>query len=218
VFTEGGTQFQENVQTTLIPAGGAAMVEFQVESPGTMILVDHSIFRAFNKGAIGMLKVGGPDDKAVYSGKEVDSVYLGDATQKDGPVRAAAKGVATGTLTKKDQIAAGKVLFAGTCSACHQGEGQGVDGVFPPLAKSDYLMADKTRSIAVVLNGLSGPVTVNGTDYTSVMPPMSNLNDDEVANILTYVRNAWGNEGDAVSIAEVAAVRANTERPAGAPH
>ncbi len=59
VWFEGGTRFQENVQTTLIPAGGAAIVEFRIEVPGTYILVDHSIFRAFNKGALAMLKVGG---------------------------------------------------------------------------------------------------------------------------------------------------------------
>ena len=65
--------------------------------------------------------------------------------------------------------------------------------MFPPLAKSDYLNADKVRAIGAVLNGLSGPVTVNGAAYDSVMPPMSQLNDDEVANILTYILNSWGN-------------------------
>src|SRR5206468_9396300 len=70
---EGGTAIrQENVQTTLVPAGGSAIVEFKLEVPGTYILVDHSIFRAFNKGALAMLKVDGPDNKLVYSGKEVD--------------------------------------------------------------------------------------------------------------------------------------------------
>ena len=61
------------MQTTLVPAGGAAIVEFKVEVPGTYVLVDHSLFRAFNKGALGMLKVEGPDNLAVYSGKEVDA-------------------------------------------------------------------------------------------------------------------------------------------------
>ena len=67
--------------------------------------------------------------------------------------------------------------------------------MFPPLAKSDFLAANPQRAIEVVLNGLSGPVTVNGATYNSVMPPMSQLNDDEVANILTYVMNTWGNSG-----------------------
>jgi mono/diheme cytochrome c family protein len=88
--------------------------------------------------------------------------------------------------------------------------------VFPPLAKSDYLMADKQRSIEVVLKGLSGPVTVNGKPFNSVMPPMSQLRDDEIAHILTYVRNAWGNQGDQVTAAEVKTTRAKIQLPPGA--
>ncbi|TNE89020.1 MAG: nitrite reductase, copper-containing [Deltaproteobacteria bacterium] len=218
VYYEGGTRFQENVQTTLIPAGGAAMVEFYVEAPGTYILVDHSIFRAFNKGALGMMKVEGDDALDIYSGKEVDSVYLADKVEPSAPIGEATAAAAKGALTKAQQVEAGGILFKGTCSTCHQDSGAGVKGVFPPLAGSDYLMADKARAIGVVINGLNGPVTVNGEEYNSVMPPMSQLNDDEVANILTYVRNSWGNEGDAVSAEEVAKVRATSERPAGAAH
>jgi len=218
VFYEGGTRFQENVQTTLVPAGGAVMVEFYVEAPGTYILVDHSIFRAFNKGALGMLKVGGDDALDIYSGKEVDSVYLADKAEASGPVAQAAQAAAEGELTSALQISAGSVLYRGTCSTCHQEDGAGVPGVFPPLAGSDFLMADAGRSIGVVLDGLSGPITVNGTEYNSVMPPMSQLNDDEIANILTYVRNQWGNTGDAVSASDVAALRASSDRPAGAAH
>src|SRR5262249_61228154 len=67
VYAEGGTAVrQENVQTTLVPAGGSAIVELKLEAPGTYVLVDHSIFRAFNKGALAMLKVDGPDNKLVY--------------------------------------------------------------------------------------------------------------------------------------------------------
>src|SRR5437667_5607184 len=79
VYPEAGTQPTHNVQTTVIPPGGSAIVEFKVEVPGTYILVDHSLFRAFNKGALGMLKVDGPANQIVYSGKEVDAVYLGKA-------------------------------------------------------------------------------------------------------------------------------------------
>lgn len=218
VFYEGGSFSQENVQTTLIPAGGSAIVEFRVEAPGTYVLVDHSIFRAFNKGALGMLKVEGDDDLAVYSGKEVDSVYLADKAAPGGAVATATAEQSSGTLSAPAQIAAGQALYAGTCSTCHQANGAGLEGVFPPLAASDYLNADKTRAIAVVVNGLSGPVTVNGKDYSSVMPPMSNLNDDEIANILTYVYSAWGNSGQVVQAAEVAQVRATTTAPPGAAH
>ncbi len=222
VYTEGGSRVQENVQTTMVPAGGSAIVEFKVDVPGTYILVDHSLFRAFNKGAIGMLKVEGVERKDVYSGKEVDAVYLADmapaAAGKTGVVARAVESARTGKLTKQQQIAAGEKLYAGTCSTCHQMNGQGIPRVFPPLAKSDYLAADKRRAIAVVLNGLSGPVTVNGNEFNSVMPPMRHLPDDDLANILTYVRNAWGNSSDAVAASDVTSVRNNTPSPAGAGH
>lgn len=222
VWYEGGTHYQENVQTTLVPAGGSAVTQFKVEVPGSLVLVDHSIFRAFNKGALGILKVGGDENSAVYTGKEVDNVYLGDKAVAGGAnvVRETAEATQAGLVTKAQQMDAGKVLYNGTCSVCHQNSGQGMPGVFPPLAGSDYLMADTRRAIGVVLNGMTGPVTVNGEDYNSVMPPMSQLTDDEVANIMTYVLNSFGNDDGVVSAAEVAEVREATldERPAGAGH
>lgn len=214
---EGGSNIQKNVQTTLIPAGGAAIVKFKARVPGSYPLVDHSIFRAFNKGALAILKINGAEDKAIYSGKELDAVYLGDRSQPNlAAVTTATENAASGTLTVVDQIKAGEALFAGTCSVCHQGNGAGLPGVFPPLARSDYLNADPKRAIATVLHGLSGKVTVNGTEYNSVMPPMNQLNDDEVAHILTYVMNSWGNGGAQVSTADVKAVRAAKAAPAKA--
>ena len=205
VWFEGGTRFQENVQTTLIPAGGAAMMDFHLEVPGSYVIVDHSIFRAFNKGALAILKVEGAENKAIYSGKEVDEVYLGDRAQPNlAAVAAAAKAAKSGALTSDEQVKAGQALFAGTCSTCHQSNGAGLPGVFPPLAKSDWLAANPKRAVDVVLHGLSGAVKVNGQDYNSVMPPMNQLNDDEVANILTYVLNSWGNPGGKVTKADVA--------------
>jgi len=218
VYPEAGTRVQENVQTTMIPAGGAAIVEFRVEVPGTYILVDHSLFRAFNKGALGMLKVEGEPRKDLYSGKEIDSTYLGDKVLPPGTVLAAAAQASQGELTKEAQVAAGQTLFAGTCSTCHQLTGAGIPNVFPPLAGSDFLNADPKRAIGIALNGLTGKVTVNGLDFNSIMPPMSQLNDDEIANILTYVLNSWGNQGGRISAADVTAVRASTPRPAGAAH
>jgi nitrite reductase (NO-forming) len=86
VYTEGGSHFQENVQTTMVPAGGSAIVDFRVQVPGSYPLVDHSLFRAFNQGAVGMLKVTGPADPLLYSGKQQDSL----ATKDDGPSRRSA--------------------------------------------------------------------------------------------------------------------------------
>jgi nitrite reductase (NO-forming) len=219
VYVDGGTTTNHNIQTTLVPAGGAIIADFRLEVPGTYTLVDHSIFRAFNKGALGMLKVDGPEDLALYSGKEIDEVYLADKAAGTGSaVQRATAAAKEGTLGLSDQVAAGKALYQGTCSVCHGGKGEGMQGVFPPLEKSDYLMADKRRSIEAVLNGLEGPIGVNGKDYNSVMPPMSQLSDDEVANILTFVRNSFGNQGEAVTAQEVKTVRQTTDRPAGAAH
>jgi nitrite reductase (NO-forming) len=208
---EGGTNVQKNVQTTLIPAGGAAIATFKAQVPGSYVMVDHSIFRAFNKGALAILKIEGKEDKKIYSGKELDAVYLGD---RAGPnlaaVTTASKNAEEGTLTVKDQIKAGEQLFAGTCSVCHQANGEGLPGVFPPLAKSDFVASEIKRLANIVLTGLSGKVTVNGKDYNSVMPPMNQLNDDEVANILTYVLNSWGNPGGSISTEDVKKARAGT--------
>jgi len=207
---EGGSNVQRNVQTTLIPAGGAAVVKFTTRVPGSYVLVDHSIFRAFNKGALAILKVSGPEDKAIYSGKELDSVYLGDRAQPNmNAVVVATQAAQKGELTAQDQIRAGQALFSGTCSVCHQANGAGLAGVFPPLAKSDYLTTDPKRAIGVLLHGLTGKVSVNGQEYNSVMPPMNQLNDDEVANILTYVLNSWDNVGGRILADDVRKVRAS---------
>jgi len=208
VWFEGGTRFNENVQTTLIPSGGAAIMDFHLEVPGSYVLVDHSIFRAFNKGALAILKADGPERPDIYSGKEVDAMYIGDqANASNAPVAAAAVAAKAGALTVEDQVKAGQALFAGTCSTCHQANGEGMPGVFPPLAKSDFIAADPKRVASVITHGLQGPVTVNGKDYNSVMPPMAQLTDDEVANISTYVLNSWGNPGGRVTKEEAAAIR-----------
>ena len=77
---------------------------------------------------------------------------------------------------------------------------------------------DRAFAIGIALNGLTGPVTVNGTTYNSVMPPMSQLNDDEIANILTFALNSWGNNGGVVTAKEVTQVRSTTKRAEGAAH
>jgi nitrite reductase (NO-forming) len=204
VYVEGGGLVNANVQTTLVPAGGSAIVDFKVEVPGTCILVDHSIFRTFNKGSLGMLKVDGPEDKVVYSGKLKDDIYLpeGQITQI-----AKTEPVAPRDMTKNERIKAGEIVFNQTCFACHQANGQGLPGVFPPLAKSDYLMADARRAIGIVISGKQGEVEVNNVKYNQVMTPQ-NLNDEQIANVLTFVMNSWGNEHDPITPDVVAEVRA----------
>ncbi|MBK8040769.1 MAG: nitrite reductase, copper-containing [Verrucomicrobiaceae bacterium] len=211
VYLEGGVKpAQHQVQTTMVPAGGSAIVDFGLEVPGTYILVDHSIFRAFNKGAVGMIKVSGPENKLVYSGKQDDRIYQleGSAVQ----TIAQASTQQPPAANKEERITRGKLVYTSICMACHQPEGQGIPKAFPPLAKSDYLNADVKRSISTVLHGLQGDVTVNGEKYASIMPQLG-LNDEQVANVLTYVYNNWGNNSTEVLPAMVKEVRATPPPP-----
>ena len=215
VFHEGGTTTNSNVQTTLIPAGGSTVVEFKTDVPGTFILVDHSIFRTFNKGSLGMLKVDGAENAVIYSGKQSDQVYQPEGSTIQ-TVTSASPAFAP-AANKAERITRGQRLYNSTCSACHQPNGQGIEAAFPPLAGSDYLNADKRRTISTVLHGLSGSVVVNGKTFNSVMPALG-LSDEDVANALTYVYNSWNNAGHDVTPAEVKAVRdaGAPARPAGA--
>jgi nitrite reductase (NO-forming) len=205
VYTEGGASFQQNVQTTMVPAGGSAIVEFQVQVPGGYAIVDHSLFRAFNQGAVGMLDVKGPEDKLVYSGKQEDSLAKKDVTPEPAVL---ADAVGSSSLTTEQRIAAGQPLFAANCGACHQASGLGLPGTIPPLAGSDYFVKnDKQRVLSAVLNGLSGPIKVNGNSFNAAMPAWNHLSNDELANTLTYVFNAWGNSHGVVLPADVARAR-----------
>jgi len=206
VYTEGGTKVQENVQTTVIPAGGSAIVEFKVDVPGTYILVDHSLFRAFNKGAVGQLIVEGPPMKEIYSGKQPDKPYTG--VESNGPVVVQSSVGDIGPLDDKQRLELGAATYTRICAACHQAQGQGMPGTFPPLAKSDYLASAPPETlVAHLVHGLQGPLTVNGTQFNGIMPPMAFLTDEEIAGALTFVRASWGNTLSAIKPEQVARVR-----------
>lgn len=208
VRVEGGDLINTNVQTTSIPSGGAAIVEFRVDVPGTFILVDHAIFRAFNKGALGMLNVEGEENKSIYSGVVQEGIYQPEG----GGIQTMPNGdqpKAVGSTTEKslaEKMESGKQIYMQTCFACHQAEGQGIPSAFPPLANSDYLNADVKRAIEIVLKGKTGEITVNGDVYNSVMTRQS-ISNEEVADVLTYVYNSWGNNKTNVTKAQVLEVK-----------
>jgi nitrite reductase (NO-forming)/hydroxylamine reductase len=104
----------------------------------------------------------------------------------------------------------GQDLYLKNCAACHQADGQGLPGAFPPLANSDYIAGDKSTLMESTVNGLSGPITVNGKEYNNVMPAMSYLSDDELASILTYVVNSWGNPGGGFKASIIGEYRVRT--------
>ena len=97
----------------------------------------------------------------------------------------------------KASVERGKLVYTNNCVTCHQEQGEGVEGIFPPLAKSDYLMADKNRSIAQLLKGVSGEIKVNGKVYNGEMSAF-NLTDKEASDVLNFIRNSFGNKGDAI--------------------
>jgi nitrite reductase (NO-forming) len=100
----------------------------------------------------------------------------------------------------------GEAIYKRTCLVCHQPNGEGVPGTFPPLAKSDFLI-DRENTISQVINGKMGELTVNGVKYNNIMPPQI-LNDDEIAAVLTYVYANFGNTGKPVTADDVKTIRA----------
>jgi mono/diheme cytochrome c family protein len=108
------------------------------------------------------------------------------------------------------QARTGPQVYA-ICLACHMANGAGLPGAFPPLAGSEWVTGRPEVPIAIVLHGLQGEITVKGTKFNGVMTawgPM--LSDQEVANVVTYVRSQFGNSASAVTAADVAKVRAAT--------
>src|SRR5262249_28645967 len=150
--------------------------------------------------------------KNVYSGKLRDEVYLPEGTAIH--VTEMPQSIRPPAKNKKEQIARGEDVFKTNCMACHQSNGQGIPAAFPRLAKSDYLTkSDKAQIIKAVTGGLQGKVIVNGQEFNGVMPAWT-LSDEDIANVLTFVYNSWGNSGKTVSPQEVKSHRVNAGAPA----
>lgn len=104
--------------------------------------------------------------------------------------------------------AAGEKVYTTNCSSCHQANGKGQPGVFPPLAGNSVVTGPATAVITIVKNGKSGPITVNGTKYNGQMPAWKGtLSDSDIASVVTYIRSSWGNKASAVTAAQVTAVK-----------
>lgn len=110
----------------------------------------------------------------------------------------------------------GAAVFTARCAACHQASGQGLPGVFPPLAGSEWVTGKAHILAAIVLHGVNHAMTVKGKTYDGAMPAFKDqLQDAEIAAVLTHVRGAWGNQADAVTADTIAQVRKDTEAQAG---
>jgi nitrite reductase (NO-forming)/hydroxylamine reductase len=146
--------------------------------------------------------------------------------QADEPASSAADDTAVHTAEvaaagADELMAKGEGVYLANCAACHQPSGVGLAGAFPPLADSDFLQGNRQEVLAAALFGLQGPITVNGVEYNGVMPSLGHLTDEDLAAAVTYVFGSWGNDLAAVSVEEVAALRAElgqTDRAAGSRH
>lgn len=138
----------------------------------------------------------------------------------DGTNTASAGGASKAASTSTAQANSGERYYQQRCVSCHQLNGQGTTGVFPPLAGSEYATAANVGvPIRIVLHGLQGPITVHGMEYNSLMPAYGVgivMSDAEVAAVLTYVRSSWGNNASAVTAEDVAREREASKGHTGA--
>jgi len=121
------------------------------------------------------------------------------------------------TLRPPEQLAGaapkadGKLIYGSKCAACHQATGQGVAGVFPPLAGSEWVIGDEKVLSRILLHGINGEIDVRGTTYKGVMPAWKAMSDDELAAVMSYTRNEWGNHAPEISTDTVKAQRDATK-------
>ncbi|NQV72341.1 cytochrome c [bacterium] len=111
--------------------------------------------------------------------------------------------------SKDPMLVSGQDVFTKYCATCHQQDGKGISGAFPSLYDSEWVSGDKGRLIRLVLRGMQGPIVVKGETYNNVMTPHSFLTDEQVASVLTFVRQEFDNDADKVEAGEVAVVRAS---------
>lgn len=104
-------------------------------------------------------------------------------------------------------IARGKIVYTSICLPCHMADGGGVQNMNPPLVKTTYVLGNKSALIKIVLNGFNDDVEINGQTYSNTMSAHDDLKDQQIADVLTYVRNSFGNKASAVKVIEVTKVR-----------
>ncbi len=129
----------------------------------------------------------------------------GGDTKTDKPAETTVAETEVAPAESDEPFAAGKKIYMEKCVVCHQANGEGVAGAFPPLKNSDYLLADKVRAVAQTLNGSNEVMIVNGQSYNAPMPPQVDTKEDAVA-VINYVLNSFGNDGGTVTLEEVAGV------------
>lgn len=105
----------------------------------------------------------------------------------------------------------GKKLYTTYCMSCHQADGGGVPGLNPPLEKTSWVLGSKTKLITVVLKGMNTHEEIDGEEYTNTMAPFNFLKDQEISDLLTFIRNSFGNKATAVTVGDVKYVRSKVK-------
>src|SRR5688572_25999846 len=113
----------------------------------------------------------------------------------------------------KAQMERGLKVYESSCLGCHQTDGVGVPTLNPPLTKTKWVLGDKKQLITLTLAGMQEPIEVNGETYANPMPSQAHLTDQEIADVLTYIRNSFGNKASAIATADVAKVRKSVKLP-----
>lgn len=121
------------------------------------------------------------------------------------------KSAATSTASLQQSIGNGKTVYATFCLSCHQADGSGVPNLNPPLIQNNWVLGPKNVLIEQVLKGSKGKVEIDGETFHNSMPPMAHLTDQQIADVITYVRNSFGNKASRVAPTDVKALRAKTK-------
>lgn len=139
-----------------------------------------------------------------------DPLVIAKLQAAAGPAPVVAAAPVAFVVADAEQMKRGAAVYARTCIACHQPTGKGLPPVFPSIAETPIVVGNPELPIKFILQGLMGPITVGGTTYNSLMPPVVGVSDQDIADVLTYVRQSFGNKGNPVSVDQVKTVRAAT--------
>lgn len=127
--------------------------------------------------------------------------------EKNAEIEKPAEEKQAGKLDTEIKYAEGKAVYQQYCVTCHQSTGSGVPNLNPPLKQTEFVLGDKETLVGIVLNGSSEGLEINGQVYSNNMPPFNYLKDEEIADVLSYIRNNFGNEADPVTVSEVEKIR-----------
>ena len=203
-------------------ANGNPMGTFEIFADGfarvdTIVEVKDAIFRPMGlaEGPNGELYISETEQGAIWKVEfDGEKETFGESQLAEMEARKQLNHIRTPHIEndnlQKEIKGQGELVYTTYCGTCHQKSGEGDGARFPTLAQTDWVTGDKTRLINILLKGMEGEITVNGTSFNNVMPQHSFLSDEQISEVLTYIRSSFGNEADGVSVVEVANVRAGT--------